>query len=259
MAKFTMGYMGPFSGRLGTAVGYMWNGKCCLRSYQRYVRNPRTEAQQAHRTLFKQEVQLAARMRWAVATTMTDLAREAGMTAYNVFVKANQHAFALEDNELVVDYSSLRLSIGDVQGVVQESVEVSDDNILTVSFARGTGRAYDRVFLYVYVPELGKGYLAAPVYRRDRRVTVALPDEFSEYSLQAWLMVQAEDGRWSESTYVAPSAASAVPSWRGVAAEGGRGVSHCASPQAPLSATPIAIASETHPAPAGHPSPRGDG
>ena len=258
MAKFTMGYMGPFSGRLGTAVGYMWNGKCCLRSYQRYVKNPRTEAQQAHRTLFKQEVQLAARMRWAVATTMTDLAREAGMTAYNVFVKANQHAFALEDNELQVDWGALRLSVGDVPTVTPEAMERDDEGVLTVSFARGTGRAYDRVFLYVYVPELGKGYLAAPVYRRDRRVTVALPDEFEGHALQAWLMVQAEDGRWSESTYVAPSAASAIPSRRGVAAEGGRGVSHCASPEV-SSATPIAPESGTHPAPAGHPSPRGDG
>ena len=210
-----MGYMGPFSGRLGTAVGDMWNGKCCARSYQKIVNNPRTPEQVAHREMFKQEVQLAARMRWAVVKTMTDMARAAGMTAYNLFVKENQHAFSLgrrsevggqsmevsDEFSLQVDYANLRMSMGDVPGVVAESVERTDDNVLNVSFVRGTGRGFDQVNLYVYAPELGKGYMAAPVYRRDRRVSVALPDEFADVELHAWFMVQSEDGNWSDSTH----------------------------------------------------------
>ena len=200
-----MGYLGPFSGRLGTAVGYMWNGKCCLRSYQRFVRNPRTEAQQAHRSLFKQQVQLAARMKMAINETLTDLAREAGMTAYNLFVKGNQHAFyPVQGAETVlgVDYSSLRLSMGDALGVVPEGATLDGDNVLTVSFARGTGRAFDRVYLYVYVPDLGQGFLSTPVYRREKRITLALPDDYAGHELHAWLMVKGETGGWSESVYV---------------------------------------------------------
>ena len=200
-----MGYLGPFSGRLGTAVGYMWNGKCCLRSYQRFVRNPRTEAQQAHRSLFKQQVQLAARMKMAINETLTDLAREAGMTAYNLFVKGNQHAFyPVQGAETVlgVDYSSLRLSMGDALGVVPEGATLDGDNVLTVSFARGTGRAFDRVYLYVYVPDLEQGFLSTPVYRREKRITLALPDDYAGHELHAWLMVKGETGGWSESVYV---------------------------------------------------------
>ena len=200
-----MGYLGPFSGRLGTAVGYMWNGKCCLRSYQRFVRNPRTEAQQAHRSLFKQQVQLAARMKMAINETLTDLAREAGMTAYNLFVKGNQHAFyPVQGAETVlgVDYSSLRLSMGDALGVVPEGTTLDEDNVLTVSFARGTGRAFDRVYLYVYVPDLGEGFLSTPVYRREKRISLALPDDYAGHELHAWLMVKGETGGWSESVYV---------------------------------------------------------
>ena len=200
-----MGYLGPFSGRLGTAVGYMWNGKCCLRSYQRFVRNPRTEAQQAHRSLFKQQVQLAARMKMALNETLTDLAREAGMTAYNLFVKGNQHAFypvQCAETVLGVDYSSLRLSMGDALGVVPEGATLDGDNVLTVNFARGTGRAFDRVYLYVYVPDLGQGFLSTPVYRREKRITLALPDDYAGHELHAWLMVKGETGGWSESVYV---------------------------------------------------------
>ncbi len=214
MAKLPQGIMGPFIGRLGTAVGYVWNGKCVARSYNPHVRNPRTPEQVAHREMFKQEVQLAARMRWAVTRSMTDAARAEGITSYNLFVRENQHAFAWSttagsepaqratEGALQVDYSTLRLSVGDVAPVVAEEATVSEDNVLDVRFSRGTGRGFDEVYLYVYVPELGKGFLSSSVYRRDKRITLALPDDFAGHELHAWLMVKSDDGRWSESTYV---------------------------------------------------------
>ncbi len=197
-----MGIMGPFIGRMGTAVGYMWNGKCVARSYQRYVRNPRTPEQVAHREMFKQEVQLAARMRWAVTRSMTDAARAEGITSYNLFVRENQHAFALDEGVFVVDYARLRLSIGDVAPVAAEEVSLSEDNVLNVRFSRGTGRGFDEVYLYVYVPELKKGFLSSSAYRRDKNISVALPDDYAGRELHAWLMVKSDDGRWSESSYV---------------------------------------------------------
>lgn len=201
MAKQSGGYMGGFSGRLGPAVGYMWNGVWCLRVHQPRVTNPRTAAQVAHREMFKQEVQLAAKMRWAVNTTMRDAARAVHMTPYNLFVKANQHAFGYADGELQVDYGALRLSIGDVPPVEVGTMEWTADNVLNVSFQKGRGSNFDLVYLYVYVPELGKGFLSAPAYRRDRRIAVALPDNYAGCEAQVYLMVQHADGRWSESVY----------------------------------------------------------
>ncbi len=202
MAKLPQGIMGPFIGRLGTAVGYVWNGKCVARSYNPHVRNPRTPEQVAHREMFKQEVQLAARMRWAVTRSMTDAARAEGITSYNLFVRENQHAFALDEGVLQVDYSTLRLSIGDVAPVAAEEVSLSEDNVLNVRFSRGTGRGFDEVYLYVYVPELKKGFLSSSVYRRDKNISIALPDDYAGHELHAWLMVKSDDGRWSESSYV---------------------------------------------------------
>ena len=196
-----MGYLGGFSGRLGPAVGYLWNGKWCVRSHQRFVSNPRTAAQTAHREMFKQEVQLAARMRWAVGLTMREAAREAGMTAYNLFVSRNQHAFGFAEGRLQVDYATLRLSEGDVMPVEAGAMEWTADNVLTVSFGKGGGGAYDHVYLYLYVPALGSGFLSAPVYRREKRLSVSLPDQYAGHEAQAYLMVQKADGRWSVSTY----------------------------------------------------------
>jgi len=196
-----MGFMGPFSGRLGTAVGYMWNGKCCMRAYQRFVHNPRTEAQQAQRNIFKQEVQLASHLRWVLGKTLTEQARGEGLTAYNLFVRDNQHAFALSEGRLAVDYATLRLSMGDVPCVVPTTAVCDDDNVLTVKFERGTGAALDGVYLYVYVPDLENGFLSMPVFRREKSIRLLLPDQYRGHEMHAWLMVERCDGSWSESCY----------------------------------------------------------
>ena len=258
MAKFSNGFMGPFSGRLGTAVGYMWNGKCCMRSYQKYVRNPRTEAQQAHRAMFKQEVRLAARMRQVIARTMTDPARELGMTAYNLFVKANQGAFAYADDSLVVDYANLVLSFGDIPPVEAEEVSRTEDNVLEVRFARGVGRGADEVYLYVWVPDLQRGYMSSSVHRREKRISVALPDEYAAHGVQAWLLVQGEEGGWSDSAYCgeptslqayeSTSAGAAALTQSGVAVDEGRGLSRMTDDAGAARHTP----------PLGHPSPGGE-
>ena len=205
MAKQSTGYLGGFSGRLGPAVGYMWNGKWCLRSRPPMVRNPRTEAQEAHRSLFKQEVQLAARMRWAVTTALTEAARAAGMTSYNLFVSLNQGAFRLEDNRLAVDWASLQLSLGPVAPVALGRATVTDDGRLEVDFERNplhmASNAYDQVRLYVYSPELGQGYLSAAVYRREGRVALLLPAGFAGTELHLYAFAFDRQGRYSATAY----------------------------------------------------------
>ena len=236
MAKQSSGYLGGFSGRLGPAVGYMWNGKWCLRAHQPMVRNPRTEAQVEHREVFKQEVQLAAKMRWAVTTALTGLARESGMTSYNLFVRLNQPAFSAVEGRLQVDYSALRLSVGDVAPVELREMAWREDNVLDVKFRSPQGRPLDYVYLYVYVPERGEGCLSAPVYRADKRIALALPDFFAGHEAHVYLMAMSKDGRWSESLYAglvaegmaqeeapggaAAATAAAAPQAPGTAADG---------------------------------------
>ncbi len=205
MAKFENGYMGGFSGKLGSAIGYMWNGKWCLRSRPAQVHNPRTEAQQEHRAAFREQVRLAARMRWVLLQSMTEAARAAGMTAYNLFVSLNQHAFSTEGGELKVDYRSLVLSLGPVAPVQASQVVATGGSRLEVDFERNPLHqqcdAYDAVHLYVYSPSLGQGYLAAPVYRRQKKVSVLLPEQFEGTEVHIYLYVSDQQGRCSETTY----------------------------------------------------------
>ena len=203
MAKQMNGYLGGFSGKLGPAVGYCWNGKWCMRSHNAVVRNPRTEAQQEHRRAFKEQVQLAAQMRMVVTASLTLPARELGMTSYNLFVSMNQAAFAGGG----VDYSLLSVSTGALAPVAFGVPSIDEDNVLTVGFEANPMRVradgYDGVRLYAYCPELKRGFLSAPVYRRAKRLAVQLPDAFAGRELHLYGFVQAEDGRCSESSYLA--------------------------------------------------------
>ena len=206
MAKQDGGYLGNFRGRLGPAVGYEWNGRWCLRSLPGQVRNPRTEAQQAHRRMFKQQVQLASAMLSAVSLGLGVAARGMQMTTSNLFVKANQHAFSDVDGVLQVDWAALTLSVGPVAPVAFGEAVVETGNVLRVSYEKNPlhlrANESDNVYLYLYCPELGEGFLTQPEYRRRREISVVVPDTFAGREVQLWGFVQDREGRCSETLYI---------------------------------------------------------
>ena len=221
MAKIVQGVTGGFSGSVGPVVGYQWRGRWCMRSHPRAVRNPRTEAQQEHRQMFKEEVQLASRMNWVLKESFNALSLAEGLTPCNFFIRENQHAFAWSDGRLTVDWASLRLSMGPVAPVAFGVPELTEET-LTVAFEKNPlhvrADVHDKVYLYVYCPEAEQGYLAAPVYRHTQRVSVVLPRTFAGRELHLWGLVEDRQGRWSESVYIGFNGLTPGPSPRG---EGG--------------------------------------
>ena len=205
MAKQSTGYLGGFSGRLGPAVGYMWNGKWCLRSRPPMVRNPRTEAQEAHRSLFKQEVQLAARMRWAVTTALTESARAAGMTSYNLFVSLNRQCVSVAEGEATIDYPGIRIAEGDLEGVAFGAPQVAADGRLEVGFSPLSGQAgmaTDYVLLFAFVPSAEEGRLAAPVHRSDGHTSLVLPTRWTGMEVHLYGFAWDSGFRASPSAYI---------------------------------------------------------
>lgn len=206
MAKQMNGYLGGFTGRLGTAVGYQWNGKWCLRRMPTEVSNPQTVKQMEHRQAFKEQVQLAAAMRHVVLAGLTAESRQLGMTSYNLFVSINQQAFSLVDGGMQTDWRRLRVSLGPLAPVAFTTATIDEGNLLTVNFeanplhVRADG--HDMVRVYVYCPELGSGYLTAPVYRRSKHLEALLPDELQGQQLQLYGFVQNDQGVCSDSLYI---------------------------------------------------------
>ena len=219
MAKLEGNIIGGFRGKLGNLVGYSWKGVWCVRSRPAVVRNPRSAAQQRHRSMFAEEVRLAGRMSWALNIGMAAVANELHITPQNAFVKANQPAFAPAEHNvpsgltagLIIDWSALIVSAGPVAPVALGVPQLNDD-ILSVAFEKNpyhlSSNNYDQVHLYIYCPAMNTGYLAAPVYRKERNIAVALPDYMTGHELHLYAFVTDSLGRASETAYACVPTAS---------------------------------------------------
>ena len=214
MAKQSNGYLGGFSGKLGPAVGYRWKGLWCVRSQSRKVYNPRTAAQQEHRALFREEVRLAGKMRWAVNIGFKVLSDELDMTAQNLFVKANQKAFSSVEGRFTVAYEDLAVSDGPVAPVEVTEWSVDADNVLEVRFDKNplhlSCSGFDNVYVWVWCPEAAVGYLANPVYRRAKRMSTLLPELMEGKEIHLYAFVQDERGHCSPTAYGNPPAGAIV-------------------------------------------------
>jgi len=206
MAKLGSSTFGGFSGKLGNVVGYNWKGVWCIRMRPMSIRNPRTEAQQKHRTMFAEEVRLAGRMSWALGVGMKAVSDEYHMTVQNAFVSLNQQAFSMVDGAFEVDWKQLNVSAGPVAPVALTEAAVDEDNVLNAKFEPNPTGAkanrFDSVYTWIYCPELAMGYLAAPVYRMDKKVKVKLPDGFRGRVVHIYAFVVDKDKNSSLSSYI---------------------------------------------------------
>ena len=93
MAKLEQGILGPFRGKVGTVVGYLWRGRQVVRAYRREINYPNTVQQQAEREWFVGMVRFAATARQALLLGLRERAARDVMTEGNAFVKMNKGCF----------------------------------------------------------------------------------------------------------------------------------------------------------------------
>ena len=93
MAKLEQGILGPFRGKVGTVVGYLWRGRQVVRAYRKEINYPNTESQQAEREWFVGMVRFAATARQALLLGLRERAARDVMTEGNAFVRMNKDCF----------------------------------------------------------------------------------------------------------------------------------------------------------------------
>ena len=115
MAKQRFGVNDAYRGTVGTVIGYEWRGRWCLRARPLHVRNPRTAKQQSNRQLFRQMVDLASHMKFALRKGLRGVSLGMHVTECNLFVKRNKECFSLDgEGRMVVDWERLIVSEGEV-------------------------------------------------------------------------------------------------------------------------------------------------
>jgi len=155
--------------------------------------------------MFAEEVRLAGRMSWGIGVGLKAIAEKFHMTVQNAFVSLNQQSFSMADGAFEVDWSGLMVSGGPVAPVELTETVVDSSNVLNVKFepnrATANSNRFDNIYLYVYCPDIATGYLAAPVYRMDKRIRLALLDSFAGRELHLYCFAVDKDGNASVSSY----------------------------------------------------------
>lgn len=206
MAKLYQGIDGPFSGKVGPVVGYIWKRTPCMRAYPAHVNYPNTPSQQQERDWFISMVRFASQARSALLLGFKYRALVKSMTECNYFVNKNKDCFHRTDDGLEIDYEKLCLAEGPAADVVFHTPVFRDHETVSVDFDRNTlfSRASgdDMVYLYIYSTDHAKGFLTAPVARKTKNISLQLPSEWSGSLVHIYGFVVDREGRSSNSTYI---------------------------------------------------------
>ncbi len=131
MAKLEQGILGPFRGKVGTVVGYLWRGKHVVRAYRREINYPNTKMQQAEREWFVGMVRFAATARQALLLGLREKAARDVMTEGNVFVRMNKGCFGRGAARRVRSETPLRpAATSPCEGEVRENA-ISNQEYIT--------------------------------------------------------------------------------------------------------------------------------
>ena len=206
MAVVFSGINGPFVGRIGPVVGYMWKRKNCMRAYVEHIRYPNTREQQRERDWFVSMVRFASNAREALKLGFYHKANSVNMTEGNYFVMTNKRYFERVDGQINVDYAQLLIAQGPAADVYFRQPRFEENETVVVDFEKNgmqlRASGEDKVYLYAYAPGLGSGFLSAPVARRSKTLKIRLPEMWAGQEVHLYGFVVDRDGRPSNSTYV---------------------------------------------------------
>jgi hypothetical protein len=159
MGKLLKGANGPFSGKVGTVVGYMWNDLAVIRARPIKRKKPFSDKELNQQARFALMNQFLIPVKNLLNISFAHLAYR--MNGFNKGFSYNVKAAILGFSpDLSIDYPRVLLSRGDL--TKPESASVTPLSPTTLQFTwmdnSGTGKALrtDQLFVAVFIP--GKNY-----------------------------------------------------------------------------------------------------
>jgi len=212
MGKLLKGVNGPFSGKVGTAVGYMWKDLAVIRSRPERRRKPFSEKELNQQARFTLMNQFLVPVKDLLNISFAHLAYR--MSGYNKGFSYNLKAAILGIRpNLSIDYPAVLLSRGDLAKA--ESATAMALSPYTLQFnwidQSGKGNAHDtdQVYVAVFSTEKKRWFYRLDVATRSAgRFTLELnkvlldPSEFTGKPLQTYIgFIAANGSDASDSVY----------------------------------------------------------
>ncbi len=199
MATIKQGINGPFSGGIGNAVGSLWKGIGCMRSYAAKISNPRTDLQQDHRQ------KIAVTMKFLRPLTQflnigfknyTDK-----MTAINAAMSYNYHN-ALQGTypDNTIDYHNVLIARGPLTPALNQEVVSTVAGTVIFTWDDNSDEAdaspLDKSLLVVYNQEKNQAvYFNGLTDRAELTQSVTVPNSFTGDQVHCYLGFITADGK----------------------------------------------------------------
>lgn len=208
MAKFSQGILGGFSGKLGTVVGSVWNGKQIMRARAASHKDANTEAQQMQRSKWSLAIEFLKPLTAYLRTACAPYAQSVSLTTFNVAMSyLLKNAIDGEYPDYVVVPEMVRVSFGSLANVLNPTVSLAD-SVATFTWADNTGDGdaaeTDLVLPVVYNVEAGAAVCDVSSFVRSAaQAQLDIPDAWSGSELHCYVAtISADGGTASNSLYV---------------------------------------------------------
>ena len=198
MSKNAKGILGQQVGKVGPVVARLFRGMNVYTAYQPVVANPKTEGQTIHRMIFKAISVLAHGFGCGARIGFLTFAKGTKLSPRNWFQKTNFGAVtASGTNILNIDFTSMKVARGGLYGAAFDVLDFDTPSVVSVEFSRDNApacqcTANDKVYLYVYAPDLNTGILSQAVATTASTVTVNVPTAWNGLKVHAWGFVRNE-------------------------------------------------------------------
>src|SRR5450432_1094883 len=199
MGKFYSGINGPFSGKVGAVVGYLYKGIPVMRGLPKRTK-PSTPNELNQQARFRLMNNFLTNLNDLLNITFAHLAVR--MTGRNKAFSYNlKNAITGLRPDLAIDYGMVLLSRGDLPAAESPSVTSPSSGVLEFSWTDNSGKGKalkaDKVFVALYHPETGFWYAQMDLATRaDGKCNLEMPKTgFEGKSVHAYLGFMAANGK----------------------------------------------------------------
>ena len=205
MAKYDEGYMGPFNGKLGSAVGTTWKGKNILRARGRRHRtgtpSPKQQAQMARFAFVGKFIKSMTNL---FKVTFKDYAN--GETEHNyVFRYTTTSVLTGTNPNFGLNYSRALVAQGSLPNAVNPAATNGGPGEIrwnwTDNSGNGLAKTEDKAILVAYCEELNQCEFKLPGSMRQATGDSLQVLAFSGKQVQTWISFIDEDGNVASSIY----------------------------------------------------------
>jgi Family of unknown function (DUF6266) len=208
MAILLSGINGPFSGKVGTVVGYTWKGKAVIRSLPKKRTRPLSPLQLQQHAKFSLMNKFLNPLLSLLNVTYNPVAVQ--MTGFSKAFSYNvKNAFAASQTGLAINYPMVLLGRGDLPNASSPSAQSLNSGELVFNWTDNTGtgqaRATDKLYIAAYCEELNNWIASKTETTRSAGTFTLKLGLFKGKPVQTYIGFITADGKdVSDSAYTGP-------------------------------------------------------